>query len=135
MIRTFVGATLAGALAALAAHAAVSAYDFTGQWDGSAETPGKPAAMVSSTLATTVAPEFAGTLTVVTTEETFQCTVSGRQRRRVTLHADCDNGGRLRLKGVLDATSGTLSGKMVWVPPPSQHKPPKHGEFTLTKQS
>ncbi|HUE29261.1 MAG TPA: hypothetical protein VMR79_00195, partial [Verrucomicrobiae bacterium] len=50
------------------------------------------------------------------------------------ISAPCDNSGHIRLKGRLNATTATLSGGMVWAPPPSQHKPPKHGVFTLAKQ-
>src|SRR5207249_2498143 len=77
----------------LAAHAAVVPYDFTGHWTGTARTPRKPAAMLSADLTSTTPPELTGTLTIVTTEETIHCTVSGRQRRRVVMAAPCDNTG------------------------------------------
>src|SRR5438094_10467761 len=91
--------------------------------------------MLSADLTSTTPPELTGTLTVVTTEETIHCTVSGRQRRRVVMAAPCDNTGYIRFKGKLDAAKATLSGKMVWTPPPYMHKHPKHGAFTLAKQS
>src|SRR2546425_2361763 len=127
MMRASVVAVLAGSLVGLAAHAAVVPYDFTGPWTGTARTPRKPPVMLSADLTTTTPPEFAGTLTIVTTEETIHCTVSGRQRRRVGMAAPCDNMGHLRLKGSLNRARGTLSGRMVWMPPPDMHKPPKHG--------
>src|SRR5207245_2307569 len=64
----------------------------------------------------------------------IHCTVSGRQGRRVVMAAPCDNTGYIRLKGKLDAAKATLSGKMVWTPPPHMHKHPKDGVFTLAKQ-
>ncbi len=135
MMRASVVAVLAGSVVGLAAHAAVVPYDFTGHWTGTARTPRKPAAMLSADLTSTTPPELTGTLTVVTTEETIHCTVSGRQRRRVVMAAPCDNTGYIRFKGKLDAAKATLSGKMVWTPPPHMHKHPKHGVFTLAKQS
>src|SRR5438552_18760869 len=48
--------------------------------------------------------------------------------------APCDNTGHIRFKGKLDPAKATLSGGMVWTPPPHMHKPPKHGVFTLAKQ-
>src|SRR5206468_2715959 len=135
MMRASVVAVLAGSLVGVAAQAAVVPYDFTGHWTGTARTPRKPAAMLSADLTSTTPPELTGTLTVVTTEETIHCTVSGRQRRRVVMAAPCDNTGYIRFKGKLDAAKATLSGKMVWTPPPHMHKHPKHGVFTLAKQS
>ena len=134
MMRASVVAVLAGSVVGLAAHAAVVPYDFTGHWTGTARTPRKPAAMLSADLTSTTPPELTGTLTIVTTEETIHCTVSGRQRRRVVMAAPCDNTGHIRFKGKLDPAKATLSGGMVWVPPPHMHKPPKHGVFTLAKQ-
>src|SRR2546425_4599871 len=134
MMRASVVAVLAGSLVGLAAHAAVVPYDFTGHWTGTARPRRKPPAMLSADLTPTTPPEFTGTLTIVTTEETIHCTVSGRQRRRVVMAAPCDNTGHIRFKGKLDPAKATLSGGMVWVPPPHMHKPPKHGVFTLAKQ-
>ena len=127
-------AVLVGILV-VGAHAIVVPYDFTGHWTGTAQTPGKPVAMLSADLTIAAPLEFAGTLTAVTTEETFNCTVNGRQGRRVVMVAPCDNTGRFHFRGKLDPATGTLSGKMIWKPPPSMHKRPKHGVFTLTKES
>ena len=120
---------------AVGAQAIIAPYDFTGHWTGMAQTPGKPVAMLSADLTTMTPPEFTGTLTAVTTEETFNCTVNGRQGRRVVMAAPCNNTGRFHFRGKVDPASGTLSGKMIWKPPPAMHKRPKHGVFTLTKQS
>ena len=134
MARRAVIAVLAGSLVGVAAYATIAPYDFTGAWAGTAQTPGKPVATLSADLTMTPPPAFTGTLTVVTSEETFHCTANGHQRRRVVITAPCDNTGRLTLRGTLDAGSGTLSGKLLWKPPPSEHKPAKHGMFTLIKQ-
>jgi hypothetical protein len=135
MVHASVIAVLAGSLWGLVAQAAVTPYDFTGHWVGTAKTPRKPLAMIAADLTTGTPPEFTGTLTFVTTEETIHCTVSGLQRRRVLMTAPCDNAGHARFKGVLDAAAGTISGRMTWAPPPSQHKPPKHPTFKLTRQT
>lgn len=136
MVRVFlIALLLAGSPTGLTAHAAVTPYDFTGHWVGTAKTPRKPLATLAADLATSAPLEFTGTLTFVTSEETVHCTVSGRQRRRVLVTAPCDNTGHARFKGRLDAVAGTLSGKMIWLPPPAQHKPPKHPTFRLTRQT
>src|SRR2546428_4353105 len=135
MVRASVIAVLAGSLFGVAAQATVVPYDFTGHWVGSAKTPRKSPATLSADLTMTAPPEFAGTLTIVTTEETIHCSIDGRQRRRVVMAAHCDNTGRARFKGLLDPAGGTLSGRFVWEPPPSKHKPPKHGAFRLMRGS
>ena len=135
VVRVTLIAVLAGSLAGLTADAAVTPYDFTGHWVGTAKTRRKPIAALSADLATSAPLEFTGTLTFVTTEETIHCTVSGRQRRRVLATAPCDNTGHVRFKGVVDTAAGKLSGKMTWLPPPAQHKPPKHPTFKLTRQT
>ena len=135
MVRASVFTILAGALWHLVAQAAVAPYDFTGHWTGTAQTPRKPPVMLSANLTTIMPPEFTGTLTIVTAEETVQCTVAGRQRRRVVITAPCGNAGHIRFRGSLDPAKGTISGRMVWAPPARKHKPPKRGEFALTKQS
>src|SRR5438128_6224741 len=108
MMRASVVAVLAGSVVGLAAHAAVVPYDLTGHWTGTARTPRKPAAMLSADLTSTTPPELTGTLTVVTTEETIHCTVSGRQRRRVVMAAPCDNTGHIRFTDKLHAVHATL---------------------------
>jgi len=136
MVRASVVSVLAGALWSLAAPAAVAPYDFSGHWAGSARTPRKPPVTISADLTTTTPPTFTGTLTFVTSEETTHCTVNGRQhRRRVVMTATCDNTGNARFKGMLDPTNAVIHGTVVWAPPPHKHKPPKHGTFTLAKQT
>jgi len=80
-------AGLAGCLWAPAAHAAVMPYDFTGHWVGSAKSPRKAPATLSANLTPSMPQEITGTLTIVTTEETIHCTVTGHQGRRVVLTA------------------------------------------------
>jgi len=130
MARALIAAVVVGAATALAA-----AYDFTGHWVGTAKTSKRSAVTVSADFATTTAPRFAGSLTIVTGEETVHCTASGHGRRRMTVVARCDDGGRVTLKGAVAVGSGTLSGRMVWVPPSHMHKRPKRGGFTLMRQT
>ncbi len=126
---------LAGGLWAPVAHAAVVPYDFTGHWVGSAKVPRKSPAALSADLTTSLPQEITGSLTIVTTEETIHCTVTGHQGRRVVMTAPCDNTGRARFKGRLGVAAGMLSGGFVWIPPADRHKPPKHGTFRLARRT
>jgi hypothetical protein len=136
MIRRAVIAVLAGSLVGVGAYATIVPYDFTGHWTGTAHRPEKPdLAMLATDLTMTTPPTFTGAMTVVLTEETFHCTMSGVQRRRVVMTGPCDNTAHFTLRGALDVTSGTIAGRFVYKPPPSMHKPPRHGSFTLTKQT
>ncbi len=126
---------LAGGLWAPVAHAAVVPYDFTGHWVGSAKAPRKSPAALSADLTTSLPQEITGSLTIVTTEETIHCTVTGHQGRRVVMTAPCDNTGRARFKGRLGVAAGMLSGGFVWIPPADRHKPPKHGTFRLARRT
>ena len=138
MVRRAVIAVLAGSFVAVTAYAIIVPYDFTGHWTGTAHRPEKPdVAMLAADLTTTTPPMFTGTVTVVLTDnlETFHCAMDGVQRRRVVMTGPCDNTAHLALRGSLDSTSGTIAGRFVYKPPPSMHKPPRHGSFTLTKQS
>lgn len=135
MVRGSVFSVLASALWGLAVHAAVAPYDFTGQWAGTAKTPRKPPVAVSADLTTSTPPAFMGTVTLIAAEETTRCVVDGhQQRRRVLMTASCDNTGRIKLRGLLDAANATIAGRVVWIPPPVRHKPPKVGTFRLAKQ-
>jgi len=124
------------ALASVGGEAAVAPYDFTGHWTGTAKTPRKPPVTISGDLTAGMPGAFTGVLTLVAPDETTHCTVDGRQHgRRVTIAASCDNGGRVRFKGFVDAAKSTVAGGIVWTPPPQRHKPRKHGTFRLGKQN
>src|SRR5947208_9871630 len=115
MVRRAVIAVLAGSFVAVTAYAIIVPYDFTGHWTGTAHRPEKPdVAMLAADLTTTTPPMFAGTVTVVLTEETFHCTMNGVQRRRVVMTGPCDNTGHLTLRGSFDSTSGTIAGRFVY---------------------
>src|SRR2546427_1820393 len=136
MVRRAVIAVLAGSFVAVTAYATIVPYDSTVHGTGTAHRPEKPdLAMLATDLTMTTPPTFTGTMTVVLTEETFHCTMSGVQRRRAVMTGPCDNTAHLTLPGALDATSGTIAGRFVYKPPPSMRKAPEHGSVPVTQQA
>ena len=120
-------ALLAGTVAALAQ---TGAFDFTGQWTGSATQTGQsPTTLVADFTAGTNPRTFTGTFTAGGTDT---CTAKGRQlpHKKVVIHlTGCSNGGNVVVHGKLDPTTQTIAGHFVMT---KKHKV-KKGTFTLTK--
>jgi hypothetical protein len=87
-------------------HGAVTPFDFTGHWSGTAHQQGATAPVFADFAGTST---FTGTLGV-DFDGLVTCTASGTQKKRVRIAVTCSNGSTGRLKARLDATTETLAG-------------------------
>ena len=120
-------------LAAAIANAAITPYDFTGTWTGSA-TGKKGAVDITFSLSGT-GPVFTGSFSATVQGGTLQCTVAGKQRphSKVKMRlTQCNDNSTIVLHGKLNpaAVSGpTIAGRYVRI-----HKGKvQAGSFTLTR--
>jgi hypothetical protein len=93
--------------AATLIHAAPQPFDFTGHWAGSVSSRGTTVP-ASADFATTGPRTFDGTFTLAATP-VVNCTINGTYRRKVKLHAVCDDGTTQHLTAHLKAATQTLT--------------------------
>jgi hypothetical protein len=116
-----IGLSAGGALAA-----AVTPYDFTGHWSGSAQVGPQRAVLFA---------DFSGTQTFTGTfgaevGRLLSCTVKGVQKKKVKITlSQCSDGSTIKVKGTLDPTAHTITGKFHSV---KKGRVRAHGTLTLT---
>jgi hypothetical protein len=113
-------------LAVLASRgqAAVTPFDFTGHWSGTAHQQGLTPRVFADFVGTgtftgTVGIDIGGLIT---------CTASGKQKKRVSIAVSCSDGSAGKLKGRLDAVTQTLTGS--YHAHRKGHRP-SHGTFSI----
>lgn len=123
---------LLGLFAARTMAAAVTAFDFTGQWVGNAQEGANPPVGVTATLMTASGRKFTGTLTVAGTPA-LTCHVTGKEKPnlKVKVHLTCDDKSAVALRGTLDVQARTVAGTYTRT---TKHGKHRQGTFTLAKQ-
>ena len=125
ILMTIGRSALVMALLASPLGAAVAPFDFTGHWSGHVVQQGATAPLVADLSGTGT---FTGTLGIEL-GGFITCTVTGKQKRKTVITADCGENGTATIKGKLDVATRTIAGR--YHGHRKGHRG-KSGKFTLT---
>ena len=120
---------LSAALTVRALAALPAAYDFTGQWAGTAPDPSGSLTLTADFASTTSPRRFTGDAVLEDGGgDRISCTFNATYRRRLTLHLRCTPGGRKTATLHFDAATQTIAAAFT-----VGHRHPRLARFTLTR--